>query len=321
MTTLFLDAQPLTLDNGIVGEPWVVASANPATFFEAISEEPADRQDIHAQLFMPNTPQRPGVVIIAPGSLGIAPSHVYKAELLTSAGIAACLIDPFGARQVSSTVANQAQFSFAASAWDVLAAAQTLTAQDRFARVGLQGHSRGGTAIQLAASMYHFTGHQLDCAGVYAAYPWCGFQFLNPAVGDTLVRSIIGDQDEWCSVQQVQAYTHSLAVRGCEATCHIVAGAHHSFDRDTAIEWVAEASVAPGAPTIYIDDNGICIHPVNGPCPAQTTERELMLYGIKAGFGKRGAHIGTAENYATLFHQDMMAFWRQTFAANLPTED
>ena len=38
-------------------------------------------------------------------------------------GIAALVIDPFGARAVTSTVANQTQFSFAASAFDVLAAA------------------------------------------------------------------------------------------------------------------------------------------------------------------------------------------------------
>lgn len=313
MTTLFLHNEVITLDNGIVGEPWIVESANPATFHEAISHNTAPPQQIHAQTFVPAGVTRPPVVIIVPGSLGIAPSHVYKAQLLTAAGMAACLLDPFGARQVSSTVANQAQFSFAASTWDVLAAVEALSVQARFSRIGLQGHSRGGSAIQLAACMHHFTAHNIQIAGVYAAYPWCGFQFVNPAVGGARVRSIIGDQDEWCSAQQVQGYTHSLIMAGADASCRIVAGAHHSFDRDTQVEWVADASVAPGAPTVFIEDDGTCLHPVTGPCAPQTSERELMLYGIKAGYGVRGAHIGTAENFAEVFHEDMMEFWAETF--------
>ena len=315
MTTLFLDNDVITLANGVVGEPWQVASANPATFYEAISQTSAPPQTIHAQTFVPPGQARPPVVIIVPGSLGVAPSHVYKAQLLTSAGIAACLLDPFGARQVSSTVTNQAQFSFAASTWDVLAAAQAIIDQDCFGPVGLQGHSRGGSAVLLGATMHRLTPHNIHINGVYAAYPWCGFQFSRPAVDATRVRSIIGDQDEWCSVQQVQGFTHSLQMGGSDASCRIVAGAHHSFDRDTAVELVADASVAPGAPTIFIEDDGKCVHPVTGPCAHDTSERELMLYGIKAGYGVRGARIGTAANYAELFHADMMAFWTETFSA------
>ena len=62
------------------------------------------------------------VVTVVPGSLGVAASHVTHAETLTDAGLAAFVVDPFGARGITSTVANQAQYSFAASAWDVLAA-------------------------------------------------------------------------------------------------------------------------------------------------------------------------------------------------------
>lgn len=84
-----------------------------------------------------------------PGSLGVAPANPHNAELLTSAGMAACVIDLFGKRGVTSTVANQAQYSFAASAWDLVATLLQLAARGEVdpARIGAQGHSRGGREL------------------------------------------------------------------------------------------------------------------------------------------------------------------------------
>ena len=313
----YLHDGDITLDNGLVGHTWQVNTGDPETFYQAISEpESVPRTQIYAQTFLPEGVENPAVVVVVPGSMGIAPSHVYKAELLTNAGFAACLLDPFGARQVESTVANQAQYSFAASAWDVLAtvAALTESGQVDAQRIGVQGHSRGGAAILSAASMLKFTSFDVQIAGAYAAYPWCGQQFLNPSVGATKVRSIIGDQDEWCLPQQVQGHMQALRLSGADASCRIVPGAHHSFDRATPIELIADASVARGAPTIYIDDDGTSIHPVHGRCAPETTERDLMLYGIKAGYGDRGARLGTDADFADQFHEDMMTFWQDCFA-------
>ena len=225
------------------------------------------------------------------------------------------MLDPFGAGQVESTVANQAQYSFAASAWDVLATVKALAIEGVVdpQRIGVQGHSRGGAAILSAASMLKFTNFDCQIAGVYAAYPWCGQQFLNPSVGSTKVRSIVGDQDEWCLPQQVQGHMQALRLCGDDASWLIVEGAHHSFDRATPVELIAEASVARGAPTIYIDDDGTSIHPVHGRCSPDTSERDLMLYGIKAGYGERGARLGTDADYADQFHADMMQFWNVCF--------
>jgi dienelactone hydrolase len=242
----------------------------------------------------------------------VAPSHLYKAELLTSAGIAACVIDPFGKRGVTSTVANQAQYSFAASAWDVVSTLLQLADRGEVdpARIGAQGHSRGGSAALSAACLTRLLGTARSLAGVYAAYPWCGLQFLDPAVGTTAIRSVIGDQDEWCLPQQVQGYMQAMRLTGADASWRIFAGAHHSFDRDTPVELLAEASVAPGAPTIFIQDDGAMVHPATGTADPASSERELMLYGIKAGYGVRGAHIGSTDNLADDFHDDMMRFWR-----------
>jgi hypothetical protein len=34
-----------------------------------------------------------------------------------------------------------------------------------------------------------------------------------------------------------------------------------------------------------------------------------MLYAVKSGHGKKGAHIGSSGDQSQLFHQDMMDFW------------
>ncbi len=314
--TLFLSEQPLELPNGITGRPWQVATGNPESFFQAISRpSEVPPETIWAQTFIPEEVELAAAVLVVPGSLGVADSHIYKAQILTDAGIAACVLDPFGSRGVTSTVSNQAQYSFAASAWDVLAAADQLSRHSGIdpARLGAQGHSRGGSAVLSAASMLKFCNFETALTGVYAAYPWCGMQFLNPAVGATRVRSIVGDQDEWCLPQQVQGHMQALRLTGAEASWRIVPGAHHSFDRFSEVELTPDASVAPGSPTIYIEDSGVCIHPGTGTADPAADERSLMLYGIKAGYGRRGAHIGTAENYADIFHQDMMTFWQKLF--------
>src|SRR5260370_36985754 len=72
---------------------------------------------------------------------------------LTSGDSAVLVVDPFGARSVTSTVANQGQFSFAASSYDVLAAAKYLSVLPEIdrAHIGALGYSRGGTAVIPAA--------------------------------------------------------------------------------------------------------------------------------------------------------------------------
>ena len=188
------------LANGLIGEALMIPSANPKNFHQAISDPDAmPGQDLWGKLFLPEGPGPFPVVIIAPGSLGLQQHHCEIAAAITDAAIAACAIDPFGTRSVVSTVANQIQFSFAASAWDVLATAEVLAARPDIdqARIGAQGHSRGGSAVLNAASVHLAAASNAPkLVGVYAAYPWSGQQFLDPAVGSTLIQAIIGDRDD-----------------------------------------------------------------------------------------------------------------------------
>ncbi|MDH4169783.1 MAG: dienelactone hydrolase family protein [Acidimicrobiia bacterium] len=305
---------------GVRGRTVEVASANPVNFHHAITDpggcEPIT---IDGMLFLAGDGPTP-LVMVVPGSLGVGPNHLAHAETLVASGFAAFLLDPFGARSVASTVGNQTQYSFAASAFDVLAALRVLAddpAIDRD-RISAQGHSRGGSAV-LTASMRRFAdavaGPDLALAGTYAVYPWAGYQFVDPDVGRTRVRSIVGELDEWVSVQQVQAQTRAIALRGGVATDRIVAGAHHSFDRHEPVHELPEARIAPGAPTVHLTDDGAMIHPHTGEPDRSLTDTDLFITAVEAGFGRKGARIGGIGDQPALFEADMLAFHRDVLGA------
>jgi hypothetical protein len=52
------------------------------------------------------------------------------------------------------------------------------------------------------------------------------------------------------------------------------------------------------------------IHPTSDAPDPALVDRDVMLYAVKAGFGVKGARIGSAEGEATLFRDDMLTFWK-----------
>ena len=316
-TTVFAD--------GTVGLDIDVPSASPTNYYQVISAaQDMPRLVIDAKLFLPPRAERPlPLVFVVPGSLGVAPSHVAHAETLFENGVASCILDSFGARQVTSTVADQTQFSFAASAYDVLAAYRVLARRPDIdaGRIGAQGHSRGGSAVLTAATRCFadaVVGAGQGLAGVLAAYPWSGQQFLNAGIGDTEVRVLMGDADEWCSPTQVQAHCHAMRLAGGAASMRLFGGAQHSFDRGTAIEDVPEARVALGAPTTYVADDGAMLHPLAITPDSALVDRDVMVYAMKAGYGRRGARIGSRPGDAASFREDMVAFWTRVLGSTKP---
>ena len=126
--------QTIAFKNGANGQTSEIPTANPLNYFHVISRAAElPKLSIDGKLFLPtsNDRKRNGkfpLVMVVPGSLGVAPSHLAHAEAVVDDGFAAFVLDSFGARDVTSTVANQTQFSFAASAYDVLSAWKVLAA-------------------------------------------------------------------------------------------------------------------------------------------------------------------------------------------------
>ena len=281
--------QDIVFAGGSKGQNFDIPSANPVNYFHVVSK-PADlpRLTIDGKLFLPSASRRKAsekfpLVMVVPGSLGVAPSHLAHAEALVDDGFAAFVLDSFGARDVTSTVANQTQFSFASSAYDVLAAWKVLASHPQIdaLRIGAQGHSRGGSAVLTAATRRFadaVLGEGVGFKSILAAYPWSGHQFLEPDVGNTEIRIVMGDADEWCSPMQVQGHCQAIRLTGGKVAMRLISGAQHSFDRGTDIVNVPDASVSPGAPTVYLDNNGAFIHPLGDVADSKLGDRDLMIY-------------------------------------------
>lgn len=299
---------------GVQGVDVEIPSRNPVNFHQAMNAvDEAPPVTIDAKLFAPDGASGETVIVV-PGSLGVGPNHEQHAETLVGEGYIVCVVDPFGPRSVSSTVSNQTQYSFAASAYDVLATLAVLAERSdvRIDRVSSQGHSRGGAAVTIAsaerfaAAVLGADGPRL--AGAYAVYPWCGQQFVDPSIGRTRFRAIIGDLDEWCSVQEVQAQVHAIRLTGGDASIRLVPGAHHSFDRLEPVSLVEEAAVSPGAPTVLIDDDGAMVDPTTGEADAALTDGDIFRAANRRGLGRRGARLGGQNDQPTIFRDDMLAF-------------
>lgn len=292
-----------------------IDTANPVNFHDAMHHRGGSaRLQIEALLAFPDGDGPHATVIVVPGSAGVSPNHVAHTATLVEAGFGVCLVDPFGARAVTSTVANQAQYSFAASAVDVVAALAHMARHPLVdpARISAQGHSRGGAAVMMAAMrpFVEAVAGGVALRGAYAAYPWCGQQFLRPDVGDTVVRAIIGDQDEWCSVMAVQAQIQAIALSGGEASLRVVRGAHHSFDRYEPVHRIDEARVSPNAPIEYLAGDGSMLDPTTGEPDPSRVDIDQFRDAVHAGFGQRGASLGSVDGQPELFVDDMLRFHR-----------
>ncbi len=299
------------------GEHIVIKSANPTNYFQAITApDSCEPIDIDAKLFLPAARGPSPAVILAPGSLGVGENIEAHAATLLDEGFAVCVIDPFGARTVSSTVANQTQFSFAASAFDVVATLVALQQRSEIdpARIAAQGHSRGGAAVLIAVCRQFADAvgsPEASFAAVYAVYPWCGHQFREPRVGATRVRAIAGDQDEWCSAQEIQGQINAMRMGGVDAEVRVVVGAHHSFDRAEEPNVISEARVARSAPTVMLDNDGAMFDPRTGLADPSLVDFDLFVFALEQGFGTTGATVGSLEGQPALFRQDMVEFHRQ----------
>lgn len=311
----FLERE-IVFANGAAGEAIEFESANPANFHEILSGADLPSVTIDGKLFLP-----PGLagsplplIIVVPGSVGVAESHLMHTETLCENGYATFIIDPFGARSVTSTFANQTQFSFAASAYDVLAAVKAMANRPEIdtSRIGLQGHSRGGTAV-VQAAMRAMQASVLDTSNavrsIYAAYPWGGQQFLDPDIGDATMRIVIGEQDNWCSPQQIQGYAQAIRLAGGEVSFRLFEHAQHGFDRRQGIEDYPDALVAPHAPTVYIDEAGAFIDVVTGLSDPNSTDHDFMARVVREGHLVKGASLGSRDDQADRFRDDMLTFW------------
>jgi dienelactone hydrolase len=289
-------------------------SGTPPNYEAIIGRRPFPSIRLDAELFLPDVNAPFPVVIIAPGSGGVSAPVREHAKALVANGIAVLLIDPFGRRGVRSTVTDQLQFSFAASSFDVLAAARHLAARPEIdaERIGALGYSRGGIAVlQAAVSVMarSVLGEHRVLRAVAAGWPWCGYQFKEPRTAPTAVRLLVADQDDWVSPIQCQAYASAMQQHNPDVSIRLFQDALHGFGYGRELTEIPGAQKALTAPIVYLNDEGTFLDWYTGePLPGADDGELARRY---EPFITRGARAGSKGDQAHQFVEDVVEFFTQ----------
>jgi dienelactone hydrolase len=308
--------QNAVLANGIAGKIVQFESRNPKNFEDIVAKAAVPAVTLDALLFAPTGPAPKGAVIIIPGSGGVAESNLLHANALTSAGLAVLVVDPFTARGISDTIADQSGFSFAASSYDVLAAAKYLAGQGLDPRqVGAMGYSRGGIAVLMAASAQLASvvlGEGKALGAVLGAWPWCGFQFQDARTAPTAVRFDIADRDTWVSPVQCQAWAAAMRASNPKVTVRLFENADHGFGYNVPMREIPNAIHAHGAPILYLDNEAHYLDWYSGA--ALSGKTDLDLRKSAAPWIGRGVRAGTKPGQTDAFIADMVDFFAKSLA-------
>ena len=151
----------------------------------------------------------------------------------------------------------------AADAYAALAYLRTLSFVNA-SRVGLMGGSHGGSTT-LASMVAPKAGndvfpHEKDIsfAAAVALYPGCGFQYgdwrpvrksgpggpitaytgLYKPLAPLLI--LIGENDDWTPAEPCQKLTDAAQAAGYQISIKVYPGAHHAFDSDRPVRYVAQ---------------------------------------------------------------------------------
>jgi dienelactone hydrolase len=231
------------------------------------------------------------------------------------------IVDPFFGRGIRDTIADQGQLTFAASAYDVLAAAKYLRTRKDIdpVRLGATGGSRGGTAVMMAIAAPvsdAILGKGKGLRAVVAGYPWCGVQFRSSRLADGASLLIMsGDRDNWVSPQQCQDAAHAMDVAKQDVVMELFPGALHAFDRAGVPRTEIPAAVTSTIyPTIYMDDQGTFYNMRTGKADPTVTAQALAAYSVKGGFLHKGVVIGSEGDQAAEYSKGMADFLKAKLA-------
>ena len=304
-------------ETGVIGKPLTFESANPRNFEEIIGKSALRPVKLDGQLFVPTGQAPHPVVILVPGSGGVSLDHLRHAQALTSAGLAVYVLDPFAGRGIKDTISDQGQFTWAASAYDILAAAHMLGTQPvqpgiDGQRIGAVGYSRGGAAVLLAAHQQMtraVLGEGKSLKAVLAGWPWCGYQFEHAITSPTVVRFLVGDSDNWVSPVQCQGQAAAMRASNSQVSIRFLKGAYHGFGYYSPLREIPNAMKAYNAPITYIDDQGTFVDLYTGqPIPGAD---DAQIRGVGTPWMARGAvTVGTKPGQSEAFVEDMVGFFK-----------
>ncbi|MDX1467750.1 MAG: dienelactone hydrolase family protein [Acidimicrobiia bacterium] len=190
---------------------------------------------IAGHLTVPATDRPVPAVVIAHGCGGLGGAEWGWVDVLAEAGVAAFLVDSFGARGITNICGGTETINVASPIVDVYRAAEALDAHPYVdgSRLAVMGFSFGGrTAIwaEFARFQEAYEGHPF--VGYIAFYPSTCFIELEDegeVVGGPL-RIFHGTADDYTPIDQCHRMVDRMSALGVDAEINEYPGAPHSFD-------------------------------------------------------------------------------------------
>lgn len=228
-------------------------------------------EQIPAELMRPEGPGIFPAVVLMHDCSGLGPRSGGAAgrwaKVLVAQGYVVILPDSFGSRGFADgicTVSSQRRSEVsparrARDAYAALAYLRTLPFVDA-AHIGLMGGSHGGTTTLVAmlepsqnADDAVIQERRKGFSAAVALYPTCADlhrSWLHPDVYHPVapLLILIGEQDDWTPAEPCRRLAEDAARAGYPVAIKIYPGAHHAFDGNAPVRYVAERvnANAPG---------------------------------------------------------------------------
>ena len=294
----------ITFANGSVGQNIDIPSANPRNYYQAISR-PAEMAPvtIDGKLFLPPGASGKGplpLVIVVPGSLGVAPSHVgarrdvhrHRHRRLRARSLRGARHRLHG-RQPDAVFVRRQRLRRAGR----LEGTERAAARSMPARIGAQGHSRGGSAV-LTAATRRFADPAIG-AGTRAASRARRLSLERPPVPRPERGHHRGARSDGRSRRVV------LADAGAGPRAGDPAGRRPrprcgSSPAPRTASIAARRAAHRGRLRLarrahHLSRRRRRLHPsARGHARPELVDRDLMVYGLKAGYGGKGATSAAA---------------------------
>lgn len=233
-------------------ERLVVQSRSPFEIHHILTSlSDAPEVELEVDLYLPDGDGPFGCVLALHGSIGWADHHQDHVNSWLEAGLAVCKVHSFTSRSIESTVDDQLSVTHAMMLVDAFNTRAVLKQDSRIGKVGIAGWSLGGTVALYSAwsPLIEILGTPFD-----AHLPFYPAAHLRPEIqnwADSPILILHGDADDWTPLHFVEGLVPQLP----NATLHVYAGAHHSFDCQKQLTWLPKA-VHLNKRTARIDKNG-----------------------------------------------------------------
>ena len=255
-------------------------SANPFSFKDIITDlEGQTPHEIHGFLRLPETTQEgpyPLIIGVA-GSLDWAEQHFEYLEMYRQMGIATFEMQSFGSRGISSTVGTQVDVTTGMIVLDVYRAFEKLAKDPRIDkdRVGITGWSLGGAVTLFSGwiPLKEKINTDLEFAAHLAFYPPC---FIEPDLltfTNAPMHILIGEIDNWTPAAACEELVPKMQMAGTNIDLTVYPDSHHSFDRRTPPEVMADGYSFTDCRFKMRPDGAVLMNFLNIPMTSPTLQK------------------------------------------------